>query len=436
MTTPDSSDDGHGTGDSSATSRRRFLAGAAVAGSAVALSSTAIAMQSSSSVTFDDQTSGGTSVTVTSATLPDGGFVAIHDSRLSDGKALESVIGVSESLDAGTHENIEVDLFDVDGADFDTKMLETDQTLIAMPHVDSNGNGEYEFVSSGGKTDGPYTKDGNIVVDDAMITVDSKPMASVTFDDQTSDGTMVSVDSVTMSDGGFIAIHDSSLLDGKVLDSVIGVSSYLDSGTHEDVSISLFNVPGGDFDMSMLKDDQSLIAMPHLDTDGNEEYDFVESGGKKDGPYTKDGKAVIDDAKITVKMDSKPTADVCFRDQKSDGKSVWVNETTLSDGGFVTIHDSSLLDGKVFDSVIGVSDSLDAGMHEDIEISLYEDVPGGDYDMDMLEEDTTLIAMPHMDSNDNDTYDFLTSKGKMDGPYTMGGKAVIDDAKITVSDGC
>ncbi len=84
----------------------------------------------------------------------------------------------------------------------------------------------------------------------------------------------------------------------RLLDSVIGVSSYLDAGSHEDVSVSLFNVPGGDFDMSMLKDDQSLIAMPHLDTDGNEEYDFVESGGKMDGPYTKDGKAVIDDAKI------------------------------------------------------------------------------------------------------------------------------------------
>ena len=354
MTAPESSADGSGTGDSGTTSRRRFLAGAAVAGSAVALSSTAIAMKSSATVTFDDQTTGGTSVTVKSATLPDGGFIAIHDSSLLDGKVTESVIGVSDSLDAGTHEDIEVDLFDVKGGDFDMKMLEDDQTLIAMPHMDSDGDGEYDFVCSGGKTDGPYTKDDKVVIDDAKITVDDKPMASVMFDDQTSDGKMVSVDSVMLSDGGFIAIHDSSLLDGKVTESVIGVSSYLDGGSHEDVSVSLFNVPGGDFDMSMLKDDQSLIAMPHLDTDGNEEYDFVESGGKMDGPYTKDGKAVIDDAKITVEMDSKPTADVCFRDQKSDGKSVWVNEATLSDGGFVTIHDSSLLDGKVFDSVIGV----------------------------------------------------------------------------------
>ncbi len=138
---------------------------------------------------------------------------------------------------------------------------------------------------------------------------------------------------------------------------------------------------------------------------------------------------------ITVEMKSKPTADVCFRDQKSDGKSVWVNKATLSDGGFVTIHDASLLDGKVFDSVIGVSDALDAGMHEDIEISLYESVPGGDYEMSMLEEDTTLIAMPHFDSDGNGTYDFLTSEGEKDDPYTMDGEAVVDDAVITLLDG-
>ncbi|WP_423743529.1 twin-arginine translocation signal domain-containing protein (plasmid) [Haladaptatus sp. SPP-AMP-3] len=436
MTAPDPSVDTTQPSDSNSTSRRRFLAGAAVTGSALALSSTAIAMQSSASVTFDDQTTAGTSVSVASATLPKGGFIAIHDDRLLDGKALESVIGVSDALDAGTHETVGVELFDVKGAEFDSKMFEEDATLIAMPHVDSNGNGEYEFVSSGGQKDGPYTTDGEAVVDDAMVSVDAKPMASVTLDDQTSDGTMVSVGSATLSDGGFVAIHDSSLLDGEVLDSVIGVSNYLDAGSHEDVSVSLFNVPGGEFDMEMMKEDATLIAMPHLDSNGNEEYDFVESGGEADGPYTADGEAVVDDAMVSVEMDPKPTADVCFRDQKSDGEIVWVNRATLSDGGFVTIHDASLLDGKVFDSVIGVSDALDAGTHEDVEISLYEGVPGGDYEMSMLDGDTTLIAMPHFDSDDSGSYDFLTSEGETDGPYTMDGKAVVDDAKITLSDGC
>lgn len=31
----------------------------------------------------------------------------------------------------------------------------------------------------------------------------------------------------------------------------------------------------------------ALVAIPHRETSGNETYKFVESGGKKDSPYTK-----------------------------------------------------------------------------------------------------------------------------------------------------
>ncbi|MFC6726600.1 ferritin-like domain-containing protein, partial [Halobium palmae] len=126
------------------------------------------------SAMFADQTSDGSSVTVASASLPEGGFVAIHDSSLLDGNVLGSVVGVSEKLDAGTHSDVMVHLYaDVPGQDFGGQSsLEEDQTLIAMPHYDTNGNGTYDFVSSGGEADGPYTKDGQPVVADAMITVE------------------------------------------------------------------------------------------------------------------------------------------------------------------------------------------------------------------------------------------------------------------------
>lgn len=133
-----------------------------------------------------------------------------------------------------------------------------------------------------------------------------EPTASVTFDDQTSDGTSVVVQSVTMSEGGFVTIHDSSLLDGDALGSAIGVSEALDAGTHEDVDVPLFDVPGGDFETSMLSDDQTLIAMPHLDTNGNGTYDFVSSEGSADGPYTDEEGAVVDDATITIEQEDVP----------------------------------------------------------------------------------------------------------------------------------
>lgn len=126
-------------------------------------------------VAFDDQTTDGTTVHVAEAMLPEGGFVTIHDSSLLDGDALGSVIGVSDALESGEVTDLEVPLFgDVPGTDFDREMLETDETLIAMPHLDSNESGEYEFVESEGEVDGPYVDDaGDPVVDDAMVTVES-----------------------------------------------------------------------------------------------------------------------------------------------------------------------------------------------------------------------------------------------------------------------
>ncbi|MEF8813655.1 MAG: hypothetical protein V5A55_07535 [Halovenus sp.] len=112
--------------------------------------------------------------------------------------------------------------------------------------------------------------------------------AAVEFSDQSADGTAVTVDSVRMDDGGFVTIHDSSLLDGDPLGSVRGVSAYLDPGSYEGLDVELADP---------LAEDDALIAMPHRDTNDNEVYDFVESGGEADGPYVdENGDAVVGDA--------------------------------------------------------------------------------------------------------------------------------------------
>lgn len=83
------------------------------------------------------------------------------------------------------------------------------------------------------------------------------------------DGNVVDRERIDV-DGESIAIHDSSLLDGVVAGSVIGVSEYLEPGTHDEVSVPLFDVPGATFNETSLTDGETLIAMPHLDTDDNE----------------------------------------------------------------------------------------------------------------------------------------------------------------------
>jgi hypothetical protein len=126
---------------------------------------------------------------------------------------------------------------------------------------------------------------------------------SVAFENQTTEGETVVVEEVTLEDDGFVAIHNASLLDGNTLGSVVGVSAYLEAGTHEDVEVTLFEgVEGAEYDRSALEEDGTLIAMPHRDTNSNEEYDFVASEGSEDGPYTMDGEAVVDSAALTVEQ--------------------------------------------------------------------------------------------------------------------------------------
>ncbi|NHN47055.1 hypothetical protein G9464_05515 [Halostella sp. JP-L12] len=493
-------------------------------------------------VSFENQTSNGSTVVVDSVNSSNGTFVAIHDATLLEGNVIGSVIGVSEYLEQGEHENVSVELYNVSGANFTESELTENQTLIAMPHLDTNENGTYDFVASEGAEDGPYVNEtGAPVVDDGFVTIEAAeenvtdnetaaPTANVSFENQTSNGSTVVVDSVNSSNGTFVAIHDATLLEGNVIGSVIGVSEYLEQGEHENVSVELFNVSGADFAESELTENQTLIAMPHLDTNENGTYDFVATEGAEDGPYVNEtGAPVLDDGFVTIEAAEEnvtnvtenetnvtdnetnvtdnetnvtdgvtdnetnvtdnetnvtdgvtdnetnvtdnetnvtdnetnvtdnetnvtdnetnvtdnetnvtdnetavnATASVEFNDQTTSGEIVGVASANLSEGGFVVIHDATLLDGEVLGSVIGVSEYLEPGEHDSVSVPLY-DVPGLEANQTSLEEDQTLVAMPHFDTNDNETYDFLTTDGEEDGAYVMNGTPVIDDASVTV----
>jgi hypothetical protein len=174
--------------------------------------------------------------------------------------------------------------------------------------------------------------------------------ASVTFEDQESDGSTVTVDGVNLSDGGFVTIHNSSLTEeGDALGSVVGTSEYLESGEHADVEVELFNeeaVPGAEFDQEELEEDQTLIAMPHLDTNDNETYDFVETGGEEDGPYTEDGEAVTDAAEITL-ADGEDTDDNATADDGDTMDNETDGETGVTDDGEEDATDNeSTTDGE------------------------------------------------------------------------------------------
>ena len=264
---------------------------------------------SQSSVEMKNQNStNGESVIVESVFVPQDGYVAIHDSTLLDGDAVGSVIGVSQYLEAGSYEQVEIALYQgVPGQSFNQSSLQGDQQLIAMPHRENNDNQEYNFVSSDGSADGPFTSAGEVVVDPAFVTIGND--AEVILNDQESDGETITVRSVYVPEDGYVAIHDTS-------DAIIGVSEYLDPGFYNNLSVTLFeDFPGKDFPAdTTLPGDQSLVAMPHEETsdpdvDPDEpEFNFVSSGGNEDIPYfvenNSDNGAVTDSGFITVASSS------------------------------------------------------------------------------------------------------------------------------------
>jgi hypothetical protein len=164
--------------------------------------------------------------------------------------------------------------------------------------------------------------------------------AAVTFPDQSTDDTTVTVESVVVPEGGFVAIHDSTLLDGNVVGSVVGVSEYLGPGLHEDVEVTLFDVPGAEFNQTALNESQSLIAMPHLDTNSNQTYDFVATDGAADGPYVANGSAVTEAANVTVEPDdggnvtteSFEVSNLTAPSVVERGETVTVNATVTNPG--------------------------------------------------------------------------------------------------------
>lgn len=118
--------------------------------------------------------------------------------------------------------------------------------------------------------------------------VTDDPEASITFEDQTGDGTSVTIESVSLSEGGFVAVTDGT--------EVVGVSEYLEPGSYEEVTVD----QRSEDDLEMLGE---LTATVHHDTTENETFvheSDVDEGEDHDLPYVDDGYPVSDSATVTM----------------------------------------------------------------------------------------------------------------------------------------
>lgn len=124
------------------------------------------------------------------------------------------------------------------------------------------------------------------------------------------------------------------------------------------------------------------------------------------------------------------TASVDFTDRETEalaaGDTVTVDGSYIGDqGGYIVLHDStSLANGNVIGSIVGHSEYIAPNSIAN-EVAVPLDAP--------ISDTTTIGAMAHQDDNGNETYDFETSGGTQDAPYTLEGSAVIDYGVLDVS---
>lgn len=377
---------------------------------------------------FHEQNSGGHAVVAEWVDLPSDGFLAIHDATLLQGNVMGSVIGISDFLPAGNHTHVRVYL---------TRALAApNETLIAMPHKDTNGNHVYDFVSSQGAQDGPFVGSGPNQLPEGQlptalqgkglggisaVVAKANVGAYIEAHDQTNSGKSILVDFVDTASGGYVAVHDATLVQSpganginanNLFSSVVGVSDLLTPGIHTDVVVEVGHNCGGCTPHSNVTG--TLIPMAHKETNGNQAYDFITSQGAQDGAYTGQPGTPLTAVINVVKVTESDVATETFKDQATGGHVVLFPEVFLPEGGFAAVHDSTLLSGNVLGSVRGVSAFLGPGIHRNVTVELNFNGGSG------LNASDTLVGMLHKDTNGNKNYDFVASQGAQDGPYTGG----------------
>ena len=297
------------------------VGGGFVASSSSDLAPATASAQSQTQATVElDNTSNTTATTiaVSQANLPEGGFVAIHDEAYTSGVVHGSEITVSKYLDAGSHENVQIPVNrSVPGGNNISQLNATQANLTAVVYRDTNDNQQFDFEKSFGETDEAYQENETAAVSDTeFITFDENEQiaqqssqsapASLQFDDQelqqTSGGQRLTLSRVNVSEGGFIAVHNQQYLSptNNPLSSTVGLSRYLEAGTHRNVTIRVSD--------GAINRTQTIVAIPYMDTNGNQQFDYVKSGGETDYAYLsqRSGTATIVNQTAQVQASDPP----------------------------------------------------------------------------------------------------------------------------------
>lgn len=219
------------------------------------------------------------------------------------------------------------------------------------------------------------------------------PTGTVSVEDQDFTGEMLTIADVTMSDDGWVVIHRDNG-GSPMVPEIISVPTMVSAGNTSDVMVELK-------DGVELQDGETLWVMLHNDSGDMGTYEFDGSNGL-DLPIEDDMGNIVTKS-FTVNVMSEPTGSLSVEDQAVADNKVSISSITLDQPGFVVVHADNGEDGPVVPAIISEPLFLEAGTHEDVEVTFTEDagVMTGD----------TLWAMLHTDTGEAMVYEFDGENG-------------------------
>ena len=217
---------------------------------------------------------------------------------------------------------------------------------------------------------------------DDMHDHDHSVSDALSVEDQTVSGNSVLVNSVMLSEDGWVVIHKDNE-EGPVVPAIISEPKYLEAGTSENVMVMIK-------EGTTLNDGEKLWVMLHTDTGVEKVYEF-DTNQEVDTPIT-DASGKIRMIPITI---SSPS--ISAMDQAINENTVVINKVFAAKDGWIVIHNDDGSGQPVIPAIVGKT-WVEAGINENVVIELDE--------AETYTAGQKLFPMLHIDSPEDMEYTF------------------------------
>lgn len=249
----------------------------------------------------------------------------------------------------------------------------------------------------------PTTTSDGTTTTTSTTTTSTAPSLSVN-PQQTTNPT-IEIESVSLDQSGWVALHPAKSLGTPKTDEVVGAKR-LDAGTHEGVTVQVDKLLSGS---------QTLFAMLHKAQPDDNDFTFLDSG---DPPITVDGSPVMEAFTVQYTGSLAPKLDITG--QESDGTYVQASRAVVDADGWLVIYPhGSDAKGPDTSTVLGKT-YLKAGWYADVRVDLESSI----------DTDQTLYAMLHYDDPKNEAFTFPESG---DPPVESEGERLLKEFQITIT---